>query len=123
ALNCSEVDVIVFRHPSRCWGGATIRGRSGRSIYTWRGRRCLCRRGSWGRRRRCRCRRWCGRRGGAALIHDREELADLDVLAFLARDARDDSALFSADLEIDLLGFELDDRFTDFDAIALLFQP
>ena len=52
-----------------------------------------------------------------------EHLADLHVVAFLVLDAGDDTAALGVDLEIDLLGLELDDRFADFDAIALLLQP
>ena len=62
-------------------------------------------------------------RGGAVLIDDGEHLADLDVLAFLALDAGEDAALLGADLEVDLLGFELDQRLADLDAVAFLLQP
>ena len=62
-------------------------------------------------------------RRGAVLINDGEQLADLDVLAFLSRDAGDDAALLGADLEVDLLRFELDHRLADFDAVSRLFQP
>ena len=64
--------------------------------------------------------------GGAAaraLVDDGEQLADLDVLAFLPLDAGEHAALLGADLEIDLLGLELDDRLADLDAVALLLQP
>ena len=68
-------------------------------------------------------RRAGGAAAGAVLVDDGEQFADLDVLAFLARDAGDDAALLGADLEVDLLGFELDERVADLDAIAFLLQP
>ena len=40
-----------------------------------------------------------------------------------ARDAGDDAAALGADLEVDLLGFELDERLADLDAVAFLLQP
>ena len=63
------------------------------------------------------------RRSGADLIDDGQQLADLHVLAFLALDAGDHAAALGVHLEVDLLGFELDDRLADLDAVALLLQP
>ena len=57
------------------------------------------------------------------LVETREQLADLDVLAFLPLDAREDAAAVGADFEVDLLGLELDDRLADLDAVAFLLQP
>ena len=77
------------------------------------------------RRRRCWCAvlgGWCRRRR-AAFIDDCQQFADLDVLAFLSSDAGDDAAFLCADLEIDLLSLELDDRLADFDAVSGLLQP
>ncbi len=61
------------------------------------------------------------RRG--ALVEHGQQLADLHVLAFLPLDAGDDAAAVGVDLEVDLLGLELDDRLAELDAVAFLLQP
>ena len=52
------------------------------------------------------------RRGvaGAGVLDHAQHLADLDVLAILPRDLRQHAGLRRADLEIDLVGLELDQR-------------
>ena len=52
-----------------------------------------------------------------------EHLADLHVLAILAIDAREDAGLCRRDLEVDLVGLELDQRIADGDGVAFLLQP
>jgi len=64
---------------------------------------------------------WSAHTGG--LVHHRQHLANLHIVAFLVLDARDDAAAVGIDFEIDLLGLELDDRLAEFDAIPFLFQP
>ena len=110
SLERCQVDVVVLRHAPR-------RGGRGASLRRFRPIRCrstpvlLLVPVAGG----CGCR--------AAFVDDGEQFADLDVLAFLAGDAGDDAALLGADLEVDLLGLELDDRLADFDAVARLLQP
>ena len=52
-----------------------------------------------------------------------EHLANLHVLAVLAIDAAEDAGLRRADLDVDLVGLELDQRLAGGNRIALLAQP
>jgi hypothetical protein len=61
--------------------------------------------------------------GTGSLVHHRQHLANFHIVAFLVLDARNDAAAVGIDFEIDLLGFEFDDRVADFDTLAFLFQP
>ena len=63
------------------------------------------------------------RSGCDRFVDDAQQLADLDVLALLPRDAGEDAAFLGVHLEVDLLGFELDERLANLDAVAFLLQP
>ena len=52
-----------------------------------------------------------------------QHLADLHVLAVLAGDLREHAGRFGADLEIDLVGLELDEHVAGGDAVSLVFHP
>ena len=57
------------------------------------------------------------------LVDDPEHFADLHVLAVLAVDAAQHAGLRRADLEVDLVGLELDERIAGGDGVAFLPQP
>ena len=57
------------------------------------------------------------------LVDDAQHLADLDVLALLALDPAQHPGLRRADLEIDLVGLELDERIAGGDGLPFLAQP
>jgi hypothetical protein len=59
----------------------------------------------------------------AAFINDTQQLADLDVVTFMARDARDDATPFGIDFEVDLFRLQLHERLTNLDAVAFLLEP
>ena len=52
-----------------------------------------------------------------------QHLADLHVVAVLAIDALRDAGLGRGDLEVDLVGLELDQRIADRDGVPFLAQP
>src|SRR5262249_16801124 len=83
-----------------------------------------------------RCRRSCGYGGhvrlaafsrcrGASLtlFDDTEHFAALHVGAGAVRDAAEDAGLRGGDLEIDLVGLELDERLSGGHRVAFVFQP
>ena len=114
----AQVHVVILRDAPGRGRGARVVRRSCRSPIRWTPRPRV-----WPRPWRS-ARPGGGRgRGRAALVHDGQQFADLDVLALLARDAGEDAALFRAHLEVDLLGLELDDGLADLDAVAGLLQP
>ena len=120
AGHAGERDVVRLGHLARGRrrallavdaGGAAARAGAAAAARAPRGRR----RGWRGGRR--------GRGSGAGLRRRAEQLADLDVLAFLPRDLHQHAGLLGADLEIDLLGLELHDRLAGGDGVAFLLQP
>ena len=56
-------------------------------------------------------------------VHDPQHLADLHVVAVLAIDAARARPPAGRDLEVDLVGLELDERIADGDDVAFLAQP
>ena len=63
------------------------------------------------------------RRSRDRFVYRAQQLADLDVLALAPCDAGQDAALVRVDFEVDFLGFELDERVANLDAVAFLLQP
>ena len=63
------------------------------------------------------------RNASRAFLEDGQQFADLDVLAFLPLDARDDAGAVGIHLEIDFFGLEFHVRLAELDAIAFLLQP
>src|SRR5690606_24012607 len=59
----------------------------------------------------------------AVRVEHPQHLADLDVLALLPLDAGEHAGTLGADLEIDLVGLELDQRLAGGDGVSFLFQP
>ena len=59
---------------------------------------------------------------GAGVDH-RQHVADLHVGSFRVLDRRQHAGLLGADLEVDLLGLELDDGLAGGDGLALALQP
>ena len=59
----------------------------------------------------------------AFLFDDAQHLADLHVLAVAAVDPREHAGLRRADLDVDLVGLELDERVAGRHALAFLLQP
>ena len=57
------------------------------------------------------------------LVDHPKHLADLHVVAVLVDDARQDAGGVGVDLEIDLVGLELDQRLAGGDRLALSLQP
>ena len=73
-----------------------------------------------GRVRRRRRRR---RRALRRLVQDPQHFADLHVVAVLAVDAAQHAGVRRADLDVDLVGLELDERIAGGDGVAFLAQP
>ena len=71
--------------------------------------------GASARRRRRPCRR--------AILDDPEHVADLHVGAVAVRDLAEHAGLRRRDLDVDLVGLELDERLADGDGVAFLLQP
>jgi hypothetical protein len=73
------------------------------------------------------CRRWggfgCGSRCAVAAADEPEHLAHGDHFALAPFDARQDAILFGGDVEIDLVGLQLDEAIPSVDRVALLLQP
>src|SRR5690606_32990680 len=59
----------------------------------------------------------------AVRVEHPQHLADLDVLALLPLDAGEHAGALGADLEVDLVGLELDQRLAGGDGLSFLFQP
>ena len=109
AAHVREVDGVLL--------GRLARGRCRTRLAVRLGLGCRRRRGVASRRL-----------GGAAvprrrLVDAAQHLANLHVVAVLAADAAEDAGLRRADLDVDLVGLELDQRIAGGDDIALLAQP
>ena len=111
-LHAGKIDLALFSRLARGRRGAgRLRGH--------RGSRC----GGLGGWRRLGGRLGLAPGGRTGVLDHAEHLADLDVLAILPRNLRQHAGLRGADLEVDLVGLELDERVARGDLIALPAQP
>src|SRR5262249_46184328 len=68
--------------------------------------------------------RTCAFRSSApAFINVRKHLIDLYNITFVAKSFREYAGFLRGDFDVDLIGFELDDRLAYGDSIALVFCP
>ena len=122
AAHAGEIDVAAPRPP--CARSASPAAACRRSRCRGRGRRRRLRRGlgaAWRSASPQPRRAGAGRR--RRLLDHAQHLADLDVLAVLAGDPGQHAGLWRADLEVDLVGLELDERVAGGDVVAFLAQP
>jgi hypothetical protein len=69
---------------------------------------------------------WGRRSGGGSAVagaNETQDFADRDDVTFAAVDARQDTVFLGGDVEVDLVGLQLDQAVTASDSVALLLQP
>jgi hypothetical protein len=119
----ANVDCVLVGHTSRYRVDRRLQAAvsTGYRSGPGRSRRLLSR---FGRRSRA-CRSIGGGSRGRrrAAIHERQNLADADRIAFLFEDLGQRSILLYRNFDIDLVRFELDDRLARGDSITFLLEP